>query len=183
MMTTNFTEAEVQEVLNYQIEFGKHKGTTIKNLIENTPQYAMWIVGQGESNNKSFMKAQTFIKLVLNWGEDGPGGVDSSKIPPAKKKGIGIPPHPFKKNNLVSVPDGVWFYTWISLLPNDPDNFTFAKSEDSLAFATMMESWVSYQTDSFVIIKRTGAGGDFLKMHIARELIDYEKGRFLNVAA
>lgn len=158
-----------KEVLDYQITFGKHKGCSIKNLVADHLHYAMWVVGQGESNNKNFTKASDYIKLALDLGED-------DVVIPAKKSAS------FKKVNLVHAPDGMFVYTWLSQIYTDQE-FNFKLTEDSLQYALMLEKWTTYDTDFFIVVKRTGAGGDFLMKYMPRELLEFEKGRFMNVEA
>ncbi len=57
--------ADLVKAGEYEIPFGKHKGTNLAMLMEQQSSYCLWLIKQEESKNKYFNETCNNIKIIL----------------------------------------------------------------------------------------------------------------------
>jgi hypothetical protein len=94
----------VKDAKAYQINFGKHKGTHISNLLLTQYNYCKWLLNQPKSNNKGFEKARTCLNVLLE--DDEFVSELADHIPNMKPNhSYAVPSAMFKKPKPIVVPE------------------------------------------------------------------------------
>lgn len=166
-MNFDITDA-LLEALEYELEFGKHQGMKVKNLLENHPGYCAWMLEQPPSANLQFSKAKEMIKIAKgippaeakDWVH-----VDTKKKKTLKKLGSGPTP---KYKVPIPTPqsseaydDDNWgedmFFTWLSDCDFLSSDFFLATDQEK--FKELAEHLDGdKELDSFLIIKKVKSG-------------------------
>ena len=71
---------DVVKAAEYEIPFGKHKGTNLSMLMEQQHSYCMWLINQEESKNKYFNETCNNIKILMDNQSAIEGGVIESDV-------------------------------------------------------------------------------------------------------
>ena len=72
--------ADLVKAGEYEIPFGKHKGTNLAMLMEQQSSYCLWLIKQEESKNKYFNETCNNIKILMDNQSAIEGGVIESDV-------------------------------------------------------------------------------------------------------
>ena len=179
---------EVSNAALQVIQFGKHKGTSMKDLLLNHYHYCKWLMNQPESANKNFEKARTCLNLLLEdddfvsqLADKLPSTAPDHKLPAHKKfyegQGKDYDSGPTPKHKPVmhidtDETDGIDFLLVSRIDPTN--NFVFEHPKDLTLFENFMGKYEVDGDDTLLILQRINGYLTLLNYKFVEKIIANE---------